>query len=241
MGTENHDHDERIADALRFMADDEGRLTSPPANLWGRIERAIDDPAEDRHGGEDGLVAPPDDLWDRIAADVRADVQADVPADAGPTPVVALPRRSGTRMLGLLAAAVLVVVALAAAALLVGRDSASSTELVAQASLSGAGLDPGGDSTGAAQLIEGESGWKVAIEVDGLPDAPDGSYYEAWLLGPDGSQVQSLGALTGAEQLAVPDGLAIEDFPLVDVSIEPIDGDPGHSAKSVLRGELETV
>jgi hypothetical protein len=234
MGTEDHDHDERIADALRFMADDEGRLTSPPANLWGRIERALDDPADEGTSPEHGLVAPPEDLWDRIADEVRA--------TSGPTGVVPLRRAPQRRILGLVAAAVLVVAVLAAAAVVVGRGTdGSTTELVARASLSGAGLDPGGDSTGAAELIEGDAGWKVAIEVDDLPAPPDGSYYEAWLLGPDGSQVQSLGALEGNSRLAVPDGLAIDDFPLVDVSIEPIDGDPGHSSKSVLRGELETA
>ncbi len=54
-------------------------------------------------------------------------------------------------------------------------------------------------------------------------------------------RVQSLGALEGDERFVVPDGLAIDEFPLVDVSIEPIDGDPAHSSKSVLRGELETT
>jgi hypothetical protein len=238
MGTEQHDHDQRIADALRFMADDEGRLTSPPANLWGRIERAIDDPT-DATGTEDGLVTPPDDLWDRIAEDVRAEGAASVVAPGGVAPIRRHQRRS---VLGLVAAAVLVIAALAGAAVVLGRGTTGdTTQLVARASLSGAGLDPGGDSTGAAELLEGDAGWKVAIEVDDLPDAPDGSYYEAWLLGPDGSQVQSLGALEGNARLAVPDGLAIDDFPLVDVSIEPIDGDPGHSSKSVLRGELETA
>ena len=54
-------------------------------------------------------------------------------------------------------------------------------------------------------------------------------------------RVQSLGALEGDERFVVPDGLAIDEFPLVDVSIEPIDGNPAHSSKSVLRGELETT
>ena len=51
--------------------------------------------------------------------------------------------------------------------------------------------------------------------------------------------MQSLGALDGADGFAVPAGLKITDFPLVDVSIEPIDGNPAHSSKSVLRGRLE--
>lgn len=228
MGTEHHDHEQRIADAIRSMADDQGRLASPPDNLWGRIERAIDDPADTDTGP--ALRPPPDDLWERIAEDVRV--------DGGPT-ITATRRARRQRRLVALAAAVLVVMALAASALLVDRGSTGSTELVARASLSGAGLDPGGDSTGSAELLEGSAGWKVAIQAEDLPELPDGSYYEAWLLGAGPEQVQSLGALEGDGRFAVPEGLAIDDFPLVDVSIEPIDGNPAHSSKSVLRGELE--
>lgn len=226
MATDNRDRDQRIADAIRAMAEDASGVSSPPPNLWGRIERAIDDPA----GDGPALDGPPDDLWDRIAEEVRSD---DGPAAA--------PGRSvRTRRVLALAAAVVVVCGLVAAALVATRGSSgSTTELVARASLSGEGLDPGGDSTGAAELLEGSSGWKVAIQADDLPDPPAGSYYEAWLLGSGPGQVQSLGALRGDERFAVPDGLAIEDFPLVDVSIEPIDGNPAHSSKSVLRGELE--
>jgi hypothetical protein len=226
MGTEHPDHDKRIADAIRSMADDDGRLASPPSNLWGRIERAIDDPAD-----EPGLVEPPEELWDRIADDVRA--------DGGPSIAAVRASRRHRRTIGLVAAAVLVVCAIAAATVLVGRTTTTSTELVARASLSGAGLDPGGDSTGSAELLEGNKGWKVAIQATDLPALPEGSYYEAWLLGSGPGQVQSLGALKGDGRFSVPEGLAIDDFPLVDVSIEPIDGNPAHSSRSVLRGELE--
>lgn len=231
MGTERNDDERRIGDAIRSAAHDPSPLDAPPANLWGRIERAVDD-ADDGTGP----AVPPDDLWDRIADDVRTDPDAAAPTSM-PVPVSAAPRRRRSVLLA--AAAVAVVLALAAGVVAVSRDGDPATELVATASLSGAGLDPGGDGTGSAELLEGPKGWKVAIEVADLPELPDGSYYEAWLLGSGPGQVQSLGALRGDERFAVPDGLAIDDFPLVDVSIEPIDGNPEHSSRSVLRGELE--
>ena len=226
MGTEDRERDERIAEAIRSMADEDGRIASPPANLWGRIERAIDDPIEQ----PSGLVSPPTDLWDRIAGEIRSDSDGRAPAGG---------RR--WRTLGLAAAAVVLVVALVGALVAGFGSDGTSAELVATASLSGAGLDPGGDSTGSAELLEGSDGWQVAIQVADLPDLPSGSYYEAWLLGSQPGQVQSLGALRGDERFAVPDGVAIDDYPLVDVSIEPVDGNPGHSSKSVLRGELQTA
>jgi hypothetical protein len=238
MATEDHDRDARIADAIRSMADDQGRLTSPPATLWGRIERAIDDPADADAGtgtgtGGSDLVAPPAELWDRIAEEVRSD---------GGTPVAPAERpHRRARVLTLVAAVVLVAGALVAVALVATRDSGgSAAELVARASLSGAGLDPGGNGSGSAELLEKNGNWKVAISVHDLPRPPAGSYYEAWLLGAGPGQVQSLGALEGTDRFAVPEGLPIDEFPLVDVSIEPIDGNPAHSSKSVLRGRLET-
>jgi hypothetical protein len=137
---------------------------------------------------------------------------------------------------------VLVVAALAGAVVWIGRSrDATSTELVAEAPLSGKGLDPGGSSTGSAELLREGDAWKVAIAAADLPKPPTGTYYEAWLLSAKADQVQSLGTLDGTDRFTVPDGLTIDDFPLVDVSIEPIDGDPGHSSKSVLRGRLETA
>jgi hypothetical protein len=37
----------------------------------------------------------------------------------------------------------------------------------------------------------------------------------------------------------VPPGVSIEEYPVVDISLEPYDGDPGHSHESLLRGTLE--
>ena len=49
----------------------------------------------------------------------------------------------------------------------------------------------------------------------------------------------ALGTLDGDGKFVVPAGLDMEAYPLVDVSIEPLDGNPAHSTKSVLRGRLE--
>jgi hypothetical protein len=39
---------------------------------------------------------------------------------------------------------------------------------------------------------------------------------------------------------AEPEDLELDRFPLVDVSVAPLDGNPTHSAVSVVRGELDT-
>jgi hypothetical protein len=38
----------------------------------------------------------------------------------------------------------------------------------------------------------------------------------------------------------VPAGLQLADFPVVDVSDEPLDGNPAHSTVSIVRGTLNS-
>ena len=72
----------------------------------------------------------------------------------------------------------------------------------------------------------------------GLPSA-DG-FYEVWLVDLDAGRLLPLGALddTGSGRLTVAEGVRLADYPEVDISLEPDDGDPGHSGDSVLRGAL---
>ena len=75
------------------------------------------------------------------------------------------------------------------------------------------------------------------ISVDAPPSA-DG-YREVWLIADDLSSLTSLGVLEGSQgRFDIPDDLDLAAFPLVDVSQEPLDGDPAHSGDSIVRGPL---
>lgn len=67
---------------------------------------------------------------------------------------------------------------------------------------------------------------------------PTDGFYEVWLLDPGSGRLVALGVLDddGRGRLTVPEGVAVGDYPAVDVSAEPDDGDPAHSGASVLRG-----
>ena len=66
-------------------------------------------------------------------------------------------------------------------------------------------------------------------------------YYEVWLLEPDVSGLVPLGTTqAGTTVFEIPAGLDLDQFPVVDVSVEPLDGDPAHSGDSVVRGVLES-
>ncbi len=78
----------------------------------------------------------------------------------------------------------------------------------------------------------------LLVDTAGLPPA-DG-IYEVWLLDVETDRLVALGALddSGKGWLTVPTGVDVADYPQVDISLEPADGDPTHSGNSVLRGDL---
>jgi hypothetical protein len=42
----------------------------------------------------------------------------------------------------------------------------------------------------------------------------------------------------GTEELQLPADIDIGQYPIVDVSVEPMDGNPAHSGVSIARGQL---
>lgn len=72
-----------------------------------------------------------------------------------------------------------------------------------------------------------------------LPDEALPGFREVWVGSSDLSRMVSLGVLgdrSGA--FVLPSGLDLAQYPVVDVSREPYDGDPAHSADSIARGVL---
>ena len=185
-------------------------------------------------------------------ADLRAEIEAlrpvvkrleALPAEnwdaASPPPLKlpGLPEPSAPRRPRLVlrpAVAALCAVALLAAGVGLGvvldRDPEPATRLVLSPI---EGVDPG------ASGRVGVTSDRVNVRVSGLPPTADGQFYEMWLLGAD-KQLVGLGSFQVGE-----DGMATLKLPLpvdpgqfsyFDISLEPGDGDPGHSGVSVLRG-----
>jgi hypothetical protein len=228
--------DERLDDAeLAELADlvqrarlDQAGWEPPPEALWDRIAAAID--AEDR--GElraDRPVAPAPEV-----SPFPPPSTPDVDAEATGLPasnVVPLGRaRRRSRWLGLAAAAAVVVIA-ATAALALNRDGDDSrvVSAVDLERLAGSG-------SGRAELVDADGTLQIRLETDEL-DAGDG-YLELWLIDPSVTRLVSLGPLRPDGVYDVPAGVDPAEFPIVDISVEPVDGDPTHSGDSLLRGEL---
>ena len=99
-------------------------------------------------------------------------------------------------------------------------------------------LAPLGAQGGSGVARIGDAGDAVRVEVAGLTPSSRGDFYEVWLLsGPD--QLVSLGAFTvaadgsGSFEATLP--VEADRFEFLDISLEPLDGDPAHSSRSVLR------
>ena len=100
---------------------------------------------------------------------------------------------------------------------------------------------PGWDATGRASVKRTADGHReVVLDVSGVNGDTD--LREVWLIKADASGLISIGLLDGESgRFLIPDGVDLSQYPLVDVSAEPDDGDPQHSGDSILRGELRTV
>lgn len=94
-------------------------------------------------------------------------------------------------------------------------------------------------ATGSARVVEATDGQR-SLEVRVDKNEARG-YQEVWLIAPDLSRLVSLGVMTSESgTFAVPAGLDLGEYPIVDVSDEPVDGNPAHSSVSIVRGTLSS-
>ncbi|QGG95950.1 anti-sigma factor [Actinomarinicola tropica] len=194
-----------------------------------------------------GWEAPPADLWARIAAEAGVDAGVDQPShaddrtvepedDDGPLatggPGTVVPLRPARRQPLFLAAAAALVLLAGVAAVALMSDREPEQTVLASSELD---LLPG-DAEGRAELVEVDGRLRLKVDLEGV-DADDG-FLEVWVIDPDVTQLISLGPVRDDGTYDLPATIDPEAFPIVDVSIEPLDGDPTHSGNSVLRGQL---
>ncbi|HWH95105.1 MAG TPA: anti-sigma factor, partial [Baekduia sp.] len=102
-------------------------------------------------------------------------------------------------------------------------------------------LRPLAGGAGRAQLTLNGDGTAAELRGSGLRPSGAHDYYEAWLADDRGHMV-SMGSFRVARDGRVDVHMAVavdvSRYALVDVSLEPADGDPGHSDRSILRARL---
>lgn len=179
----------------------------------------------------DRPVMPPPEVWQSITTELG------IPETAGVTSIDAARSRRGART-WLLAGAAAVVGLVVGGVVTAGLTStAPAAEVVASAS-----LDPIADSgfVGTAEVEQTGTGAVLHVAVPDLPQVEDG-YYEVWMATSDTTTMVAIGTLSPGQDATfpLPSGMDVTAFPVVDVSVEHFDGDAGHSATSVVRGELQ--
>lgn len=210
-------------------------------------------------GRDDVLVAPPARVWAAIESELGLATATPLPratsvpqgappsespaaptdgTDPSPAVVVPLRRRGVPAWIASAAAAGVVVGGLGGAWVANRGDAEPAPTVVAQADLEAL---PGWDAVGVAEIEERADGSRVLVlTVDESGGAGDtDGLREVWLLKEDVSGLVSLGLLEGEEgRFLVPAGVDLSEYPVVDVSREPTDGDPAHSGDSIVRGVL---
>ena len=199
----------------------DGRLETPPPGLFAGIEARI--AADERR---------------QAARDTMGGEQAAGREQAAGGPAGAT-RPRWMRVAPFLAAAAAVAV-LFVGMVAVNRSDDSSAAALGEVALTNAGLDPAGaDSSAVATLVElADGSLALDIDVGSTPPAGDG-FLELWIIDTQVQGMYSLGPLHGTGRYPLPAHVDPSQFPVVDISVEPTDGEPTHSGVSVLRGLLD--
>ncbi len=182
------------------------------------------------------LTPPPADVWQGIEAAIRD--------DALTTPVTSLATRRSRFTTTLLAAAAAIAVVVAGAVVVTQRGADDVVVATAELAYDPEAFDPlGADAAATARLVERDGGYEIRLDDASLPD-PAENDLELWLISTDAD-----GAITDVQPVslvdpatpgtyAVPAALDPDVYTVVDISVEPRDGDDAHSGRSILRGTL---
>ena len=199
-----------------------------------------------RLAGAEPLVAPPAGLRERVLAEVRSEAggtdpeapRVDAPADelGQRRTARSAPRRGIPLWAAGLAAAAALVVGVGVGNVINDESApADDVEVLASAELT---TVEGTEPRGGARVEESDGVVTVHVEASSLKDID--TLREVWLLNVDGTRMVSLGFLASGDEgdFEVPGRLLEEGYRILDISVEPDDGDPTHSGVSVARGEL---
>ncbi len=219
----NHWDDREIEAALREFESTEAELLEPPERVWVAIQARL-------HASEQAL---------------KTDSGADTDLSGGSAEVSSVRRGRSAWTALAVAAAVCLVAGLAVAITTLTRDDSARIVASAELSYDQERFDPlGAQARGRADLVERGGRHTVELADASLVAAGADADLEVWLIRPD---VQ--GAVAGLVSLGIidPDDPAALEVPsgydpfvynVVDISIEPRDGEPGHSGRTILRGPL---
>ena len=181
--------------------------------------------------GAGELFTPNARVWARVTEELG--IASEVPTE---TPVIELRARARRRrwipVVAASVATMLVVGGLAGWQLL----QPTAARVLASAKLSA--FPDWKGSTGEARVEKSADGTLVVQVSLSSPEHGSG-FDEVWLMTSDGKHLVSLGVLgDGSGTFSIPAGINLSQYDVVDISSEPLDGNPAHSSNSIVRGRL---
>ncbi|MGI9613078.1 MAG: anti-sigma factor [Acidimicrobiales bacterium] len=148
-------------------------------------------------------------------------------------------RRRVRRWLPIAAAAALAIIALGSVAALSLRSSADPDDPDLQTvALAPSDLAPQGTVT--AEVVERPNGVRIVLDLSGLPPAPDGFFYQAWLVRPEPRNAVSAGTfhLRGGDgSIELWAGVSTEEYTTLSVTLSP-ESDPTSPGDRLFAAEL---
>lgn len=234
-------------------------LVEPADAVWGRIHSALGlsdavaapprlpgaefvaEPGTEPTGT--GIVpaplAEPAAPGARPAPTARASVADATPPADEPASLVHLADRRRRRVwlpVAAAACAVGVVGGIAGGAWWQSTRAPAPETVIAQAQLDAL---PGWTASGSAAVEESADGRREVVVDLSDGDGDGTALREVWLLTADATGLVSVGLLDGSTgRFSIPAGVDLAEYPVVDVSAEPDDGNPAHSGDSIVRGTL---
>lgn len=233
--------------------DHEGiELEEPGSQNWTAIHQALGlspalarDPLSQHTAGS---PVPPVKPAISPAATVEAPQQLDTEPESAPTPLRpdAKDRKARTQLRITAAAAGIVLGTAAgwAAAGFLGHtdtpaptstQSGSTAIVLAQTPLTPLPTHTGSGDAEVRQLPDGTRQLMIRLSND-----PIAGFRGVWVGSADLSKMVSLGVLgNDSGTFTIPAGIDLAQYPIVDISDQPYNGDPAHSADSIARGRLD--
>jgi Anti-sigma-K factor rskA, C-terminal len=168
--------------------------------------------------------------------DLLSAIEAESPAGAAAGAATARPAHSRPRsrrlMLVAVAAGVVVLAGVVGVLVRSADDDASRTFAVA-----GTELAP--DASAVASVAETGSGVSIELDVSDLPPAEPGTYYQAWVKGPDGLvTVGTFHMRGGDDHVDLWSGVPLDRYPTLTVTLQQEGAGQNSSGQVVLSGDI---
>lgn len=217
------------------MTDDDRRaayLAEGDAGGLSAAEVAELDEIRDLLGDDAVWAEPPAGLGDRIAASIAAE-------KSGGAQVVPLAgrRRSLRWPLAVLGVAAAAAVAIILVIALSGGNHSDNRQQFA-AALTATPLAP--NASGDVTLTKSKGGWRIRLDVTGLPRRDPPKYYEAWLKN-DAGVLVPIGTFNAGPHVTLWSAVSPADFATITITQQVVGGGEDSTGRVVLSGRPTRV